>query len=199
MTDTSEPSAPLATPLSRRGFLVSATIAAGGLAACTSTPRVQEAPRERIDREVQEAQSLLYSSVPGAQELAGIAEGLLIIPKIRKVGFFASGAYGEGALLIGPATVAYYSMSLASFGFTFGAAAFNQALFFMTKEALEGFRVADGWSLGVDGTVVGGDAGASAGVSTLRSNRPIQELIFAQRGLIANVSLSGAKYNIITP
>ena len=89
MTDTSEPSAPLATPLSRRGFLVSATIAAGGLAACTSTPRVQEAPRERIDREVQEAQSLLYSSVPGAQELAGIAEGLLIIPKIRKVGFFA--------------------------------------------------------------------------------------------------------------
>ena len=120
MTDTSEPSAPLATPLSRRGFLVSATIAAGGLAACTSTPRVQEAPRERIDREVQEAQSL------------------------------------------------------------------------------QDFRLADGWELRVDAAVTVPQAGgASAGVGSVQINRPIQEVVFGQRGLIADASLKGAKYSRI--
>ena len=54
-------------------------------------------------------------------------------------------------LLIGPATVDYYSMSLASIGFTFGAAEYNQALFFMTSQALQDFRVADGWQLGIGG------------------------------------------------
>lgn len=183
----------------RRTFLATGSLSLA--AACTSRPAVDtpsSARRSAIDAAVAQALSDLHT-IPGASQLVSSAQGVLIIPNIRQAGFWVGGAYGEGALLIGPATVAYYSMSLASFGFTFGAAAFNQALFFMTKEALEGFRVADGWSLGVDGTVVGGDAGASAGVSTLRSNRPIQELIFAQRGLIANVSLSGAKYNIITP
>lgn len=198
MTDTSEPTAPLAAPLSRRGFIVTATFAAGGLAACTSTPRVQEAPRERIDREVQEAQSLLYSSVPGAQELAGIAEGLLIIPKIRKVGFFASGAYGEGALLIGPATVDYYSMSAAGVGLTFGAQEFSQALFFLSAQSLQDFRLADGWELRVDASVTVPQAGgASAGVGSVQINRPIQEVVFGQRGLIADASLKGAKYSRI--
>lgn len=183
----------------RRTFLATGGLTA--VAACTSQPAVttqSSARRDAIDAAVAQAMTDL-NAIPGAPQLVSGAQGVLIIPNIRQAGFWVGGAYGEGALLIGPATVAYYSMSMASFGFTFGAAAFNQALFFMTKDALEGFRVADGWSLGVDGQVVGGDSGASAGASTLRSNRPIQELIFAQRGLIANVSLAGAKYNIITP
>lgn len=183
----------------RRTFLATGGLSA--VAACTSRPAVDapsNARRAAIDAEVARALSDL-NAIPGASQMVSGAQGILIIPNIRQAGFWVGGAYGEGALLIGPATVAYYSMSMASFGFTFGAAAFNQALFFMTKDALEGFRVADGWSLNLDGQVVGGDAGASAGASTLRSNRPIQELIFAQRGLIANVSLGGAKYNIITP
>ena len=91
--------------------------------------------------------------MPGAAELGAQAQGILVIPNIRKLGFFASGAYGEGALLIGPAKVDYYSMSAAGFGLTFGAAEFNQALFFMTAQALQDFRVADGWELGVDAAV----------------------------------------------
>ena len=66
------------------------------------------------------------------------SEGILVIPNIRKVGFFASGAYGEGALLIGPAKVDYYSMSAAGFGLTFGAAEFNQALFFIDRPGAAG-------------------------------------------------------------
>ena len=88
-------------------------------------------------------------------------------------------------------------MSLASFGFTFGAAAFNQALFFMTAQSLEDFRVADGWELGADAAVVFNADGAAAGMTSTQINRPIYEIVFGQRGLIADASFSGAKYSRI--
>ncbi len=183
------------TSWTRRGFMV-----AGGmsLAACTSETMGTEENNRRnaIDAAVAQAQTQL-ANVPGAEQLSQTAQGILIIPNISQVGFFASGAYGEGALLIGPAIVEYYSMSLASIGFTFGAAQYNQALFFMTSQALQDFRLADGWQLGVGGQVVGGEQGVSAGVTTTRINRPIQELVFGQRGLIADASFAGAKYNRI--
>jgi lipid-binding SYLF domain-containing protein len=183
------------TPWTRRSFLAAAGC---GLAACTSAPPpTAETPRQRIDREVDEALAELYQTVPGASELAARAEGILVIPNIRKVGFFASGAYGEGALMIGPAKVDYYSLSTAGVGLTFGASEFNQALFFLTDQALQDFRVADGWELGADAAVVVQNDGAAAGLTSTQINRPIQEVVFGQRGLIADASLTGAKYSRI--
>jgi lipid-binding SYLF domain-containing protein len=183
------------TPWSRRSFLAAAGCT---LAACTSSPPTASgSPRDRIDRSVDEALSELYSTVPGAQELSAQAQGILVIPNIRKLGFFASGSYGEGALLIGPAKVDYYSVSTAGVGLTFGVAEFNQALFFMTQQALQDFRVADGWELGADAAVVVQQRGAAAGLTSTQINRPIQEVVFGQRGLIADASLAGAKYSRI--
>ena len=184
------------TPWTRRSFLAAA---AGGLAACTSAPPSPggATARDRIDADVDAAVAELYANVPGAAELGAQARGILLIPNIRKLGFFASGAYGEGALLIGPAKVDYYSMSGAGIGLTFGAAEFNQALFFMTDQALQDFRVADGWELGVDAAVVAQQDGAAAGLTSTQINRPITEVIFGQRGLIADASLAGAKYSRI--
>ena len=88
-------------------------------------------------------------------------------------------------------------MSAAGFGLTFGAAEFNQALFFMTAQALQDFRVADGWELGVDAAVVVDRDGAAAGLTSTQINRPITEVVFGQRGLIADASLAGAKYSRI--
>jgi lipid-binding SYLF domain-containing protein len=177
----------------RRGF-----IAAGGagLAACTTTAPT-ETPRAKIDRMVDEAYAKMLRDVPGTPDLASRAQGILIIPRIRKAGFWVSGAYGEGALLIGPAKVGYYSLSLAGFGFTFGAAEYDQALFFLTSEALEEFRISDGWQLGAGVAVAVPDNGVAGGLSTTRFNRPIQEVVFGQRGLIADASFDGAKYSRI--
>jgi lipid-binding SYLF domain-containing protein len=184
------------TPWTRRSFLVAT--GAGGLAACTSSPPAPEdSGRAVIDRNVDAALAELYQNVPGANDLGAQAQGILVIPKIRKAGFFASGAYGEGALLIGPAKVDYYSLSTVGIGLTFGAAEFNQALFFMTSQALQDFRVADGWELGADAAVVFKTDGASAGITSTQINRPIVEVVFGQRGLIADASLAGAKYSRI--
>jgi lipid-binding SYLF domain-containing protein len=186
---------PSMNPWTRRSFLAAAGCA---LAACNTNPAGQvESPRAQIDRDVDAALAELYSTVPGAQELGARAQGILVIPNIRKVGFFASGAYGEGALLIGPAKVDYYSLSAAGVGLTFGAAEFSQALFFMTPQALQDFRLADGWELGVDAAVVVKQDGAAAGLTSTQINRPITEVVFSQRGLIADASLAGAKYSRI--
>lgn len=181
------------TPSTRRGFL---TAAGCGLAACTTSPATDN-PRETIDSSVDQALAELYQNVPGAVELGRQAQGILVIPGIRKVGFFASGAYGEGALLIGPAKVDYYSLSEAGLGLTFGAAEFSQALFFTTSQSLQDFRLSDGWELGVGAAVVVSEDGAAAGLTSTRINRPITEVVFGQRGLIAGASLVGAKYSRI--
>ena len=178
----------------RRSFLAAAGVT---LAACNTPPVAGVSDRDRIDASVDAALSELYTNVPGASDLGARAQGILVIPKIRKVGFFASGAYGEGTLIIGPAKVDYYSLSTAGVGLTFGAAEFNQALFFMTAQALQDFRVADGWELGADAAVVFNADGAAAGLTSTQINRPIYELVFGQRGLIADASLTGAKYSRI--
>lgn len=182
------------TDWTRRGFLAAAGVS---LAACNTPPVAGESPRAKIDRNVDTAIGELYQNVPGASDLGSRAHGILVIPKIRKLGFFASGAYGEGALLIGPAKVDYYSLSTAGVGLTFGAAEFNQALFFMTAQSLQDFRVADGWELGADAAVVFNADGAAAGLTSTQINRPIYEIVFGQRGLIADASLTGAKYSRI--
>ena len=178
----------------RRSFLAAAGFT---LAACNTPPVAGQSPRDKIDQAVDTALNELYQTVPGASDLGARAQGILVIPKIRKVGFFASGAYGEGALIIGPAKVDYYSLSTAGVGLTFGAAEFNQALFFMTAQALQDFRVADGWELGADAAVVFNADGAAAGLTSTQINRPIYEIVFGQRGLIADASLTGAKYSRI--
>jgi lipid-binding SYLF domain-containing protein len=182
------------TPWTRRSFMAAAGC---GLVACTSSPPSEESPREIIDRDVDSALNELYATVPGANELGQRAKGILVIPHIKKAGFFASGTYGEGALVIGPAKVDYYSLSAVGIGLTFGATEFNQALFFMTDQALQDFRVADGWELGADAAVVVQKNGAAAGLTSTQINRPIQEVVFGQRGLIADASLAGAKYSRI--
>jgi lipid-binding SYLF domain-containing protein len=180
------------TPWTRRGVLA----AGGGLAACTTAPAsLQGSAGERIDIAVDAALVELFQSVSGAEQLAAQSQGMLIIPNITRLGFFAGGAYGEGALRISGATVDYYSLSAVSIGFTFGAQAYNQVLFFLTPEALQDFRLADGWVLGVDAAVVVDTDGLAGNLNTGSFNRPIVEVVFGQRGLIADASLAGAKYS----
>ncbi|MEM8571355.1 MAG: YSC84-related protein [Pseudomonadota bacterium] len=182
------------TDWTRRSFVLAG---ACGLTACVSRAPNEQSPRERLDASVDRALNELYQTVPGASELGARSQGVLIIPQIREAGFFASGAYGEGALVIGPAKVEYYSLSSAGIGFTFGAAEYNQALFFLTSQALQDFRLADGWQLGAQAAVAVPQGGAAAGLTTTRINRPIVEVVFGQRGLIADASFAGAKYSRI--
>ena len=63
------------------------------------------------------------------------------------------------------------------------------------SEALQKFRVTDGWELGADAEVVFRDKGYSIGVSSKTISKPVYAVVFDQRGLLAGTSLVGAKYS----
>jgi lipid-binding SYLF domain-containing protein len=155
------------------------------------------ASKAEIDTDVQFALTAFYNLSPGNKELASKAAGMLIFPSIMKAGFFVGGDYGEGVLQINGKTVDYYSTAAISFGLQLGVQSRSEVILFMEKEALENFRVNDGWSAGIDGSVAVIDNGAGKGVSTDTASEPIIAFIFSNKGLMGNLSLEGSKFSKI--
>jgi lipid-binding SYLF domain-containing protein len=146
-----------------------------------------------IDAEVAAALVRFYEEVPAAKDLAKKAKGILIFPKVVKAGFGIGGEYGEGALRIGGKSVGYYNTAAASIGLQIGVQARAEVLMFMTQEALDRFRASDGWEVGVDGSVTVVKTGAAGEIDTTSFSDPVIGFIFGEQGLMANLSLEGAK------
>ena len=79
---------------------------AGALTAITPAAAAE---RAALDREVREAVHELYATVPGAEQLARDAAGMLVFPGVFAGGVVVGGEYGEGALLVGGQAVDYYN------------------------------------------------------------------------------------------
>lgn len=135
-----------------------------------------------------------YKQVKGAHEFASSAKGLLIMPSVKKAAFIVGGEYGEGALRINGKTVDYYNMVSGSFGFQIGAEAKDIVIAFMTQAALDGFRASRGWEAGVDGNVALITVGAGERMDTNTVKDPIVGFVFDVKGLMADISLKGAKF-----
>ena len=153
----------------------------------------------KIDARVDATRDYLLQKYPGTQDLMSKAVGVLYMPLITEAGFGVGGGYGRGALRINNVTVDYYSATSASIGFQIGAQQYAHALFFMTQEALAGFRRADGWELGADARYALPDRGGAIGADTTTSLAPVIALVFGQAGLIAGATLAGTKYTRILP
>lgn len=180
--------------LTRRGLVLG--MGALALAACNNG--VGSNGASQIDARVDATQSFLFSRYPGTQDLASRAAGVLYMPLVTEAGFGIGGAYGRGALRIQGVTVDYYSAAKGTIGFQIGAQQYAHALFFMTPEALEGFRRSSGWAVGADVRYATPEQGASIGKETTELD-PVIALIFGQQGLIAGASLAGVKYSRIIP
>ena len=146
-----------------------------------------------IDTSVDVALERFYKQVAGAQEFAKNAKGLLVLPNVKKAAFIIGGEYGQGALRIGGKTVNYYNIVSGSFGLQIGAQGKDIIIAFMTDEVLTAFRASQGWEAGVDGNIALIDLGAGGRVDTTTMRDPIVGFVFDVKGLIADVSLKGAK------
>ena len=91
-------------------------------------------------------------------------------------------------------TVEYYSIAAGSVGFQIGAQKTNLILVFMQEEALKNFRKSTGWKAGVDGSVAFIDVGKEKSIDTVNIKDPIVAFMFGQRGLMANITVEGAKF-----
>jgi lipid-binding SYLF domain-containing protein len=163
------------------------------LAAAASQP-VAAASAVEIDAEVDAALIRFYEEVPAARDFAKKARGVLIFPKVVKAGFGVGGEYGEGALRSGGRSVAYYNTAAASIGLQIGVQSRAEVLMFMTQEALDRFQSSDGWEVGVDGSVTVVKTGVAGEIDTNTISDPVIGFVFGEQGLMANLSLEGAKF-----
>ena len=152
---------------------------------------------KEIDVSVDVALERFFKQVDGAREFAKSAKGILVMPNVKKGAFIVGGEYGEGALRIGGKTVAYYNTVSGSVGLQIGGEAKDIILCFMTAEALKNFRASKGWEAGVDGNAALITVGAGGRADTTTVKDPIVGFVFDVKGLMADVSLKGAKFSKI--
>ncbi len=153
----------------------------------------QAASRDEINAEVRAAINNFHQHTSAGKELAGKAAGMLVFPNVIKAGIGIGGEFGEGALLVGGKTVAYYNIAAVSIGFQLGAQARSQIILFMTSQALTKFRNSEGWKAGVDGSVALATLGAGGSVDSETARKPIIGFIFSNKGLMYNLTFEGSK------
>ncbi|NHA15603.1 YSC84-related protein [Thioalkalivibrio sp. XN279] len=100
---------------------------------------------------------------------------------------------GVGALRVDGKTTAYHATTSGSWGFQAGAQSTAVFMLFMTEEALTRFQNSSGWTVGADASVTMISVGASASVSTATAQQPVIGFVLSNRGLMAGISLNGAR------
>lgn len=157
------------------------------------------ASKEEIAVGVKASLERFDKQVKGAKEFREVAKGMLVIPNVTKAAFIIGGQYGQGALKEGGNTVGYYSLAAGSLGYQIGAEKFDLLIIFATDEALKKFKNSEGWEAGVDAAVTLVDTGIDVPASTLVSQHPVVGFVYGQKGLMAGVSIKGAKFTRINP
>ena len=150
---------------------------------------------KEIDASADAALDRFYKNVKDASEVARQAKGMLIMPNVKKGALIVGGEYGQGVLRIGGKSVDYYSMFSGSIGFQIGGQAKDLIFVFLSSDALEKFRHSKGWEAGVDGNVALIKMGAGESATSAMGKDPIVAFVFDVKGLIADMSLKGAKFN----
>ena len=150
---------------------------------------------KEIDASVDVAIERFYKQVQGAKEFVNASKGMLVMPNVKKGAFIIGGEYGEGALRVGGKSVDYYNTISGSIGLQIGGQAKDIILLFMTDEALKQFRASKGWEAGVDGNVALITIGAGERADTRTLKDPIVGFVFDAKGLIADISIKGAKFS----
>jgi lipid-binding SYLF domain-containing protein len=155
--------------------------------------------KKEIDVGVNASLDRFDKQVKGSKEFRSVAKGMLVVPNVTKAAFIIGGQYGQGALLEGDKTVGYYSLAAGSLGWQIGAEKYDLVIIFTTDEALSKFKNGEGWEAGVDAEVTVVDTGIDVPASTLVSQHPVVGFVFGQKGLMAGVSVKGAKFTRINP
>ncbi|MBY6055234.1 twin-arginine translocation pathway signal [Leisingera daeponensis] len=185
------------TRMTRRGFALTALAGAGVTAACGNG--VGNSNAATIDARVDATLNQMYSQYPNTRTLADKATGMLVMPLVTEAGFVFGGAYGRGALRINGVTVDYYATYKGNAGLQIGAQQYAHVLFFMTQDALAGFRRSSGWAAGADVEYVIKDEGNALSADTNTLTSPVLAVVFAQAGLRVGATLEGTKYTRIIP
>jgi lipid-binding SYLF domain-containing protein len=96
---------------------------------------------------------------------------------------------------VGGKTVSYYNLAAGSVGLQIGGQAKDIIIMFMTDDVLKQFQASKGWEVGSVGNVALVNIGGGERVDFTKLNDPIIGFVFDVKGLMADISLKGAKFN----
>ncbi|WP_243698548.1 YSC84-related protein [Paracoccus alkanivorans] len=176
-------------------------LATGGamLAVAGCSNAVGNNAASRLDARVDQTHQYLMQTYPSAASMVQNAKGVLYMPLMTEAAIGVGGAYGQGALRIGGATVDYYSATRATLGFQLGAQQYAHVLIFQSDAALAAFRAAPGWVAGANAFYAIPAGGMAMGADTVTAQYPVVALIFGQAGLMAGAAIEGTKYTRVIP
>ena len=152
-----------------------------------------------LTRDAQASLKQLNSTAPLARQLGPKAVAILVFPSVKKAGLGIGGQYGEGALLRGGNSTAFYKTTGASFGLQAGGQQYGYAMFFMNERALAQLNAAKGFEVGIGPSVVMVDEGMAKTTTTTTMKDDIYAFVFSQKGLMAGLGIQGNKITKITP
>jgi len=151
------------------------------------------ATKHQINERVSTTLAQFDSFNAANKTLSGKAAGVLVFPRVTKGGVGVGAEFGEGVLQVNGKTVGYYSVGSASVGLTLGLAEHSEIIMFMTQSSLDKFTAAEGWSIGADAGITVVSGGADGTLNTETDHKPILGFVFAEKGLIGDLSLEGSK------
>ena len=175
----------------RWSMLVLASVLASALA--LAAPAALAKSAAVINVEVEAALQKLYKAHPETKGVISRSAGVLVFPAVYKGGVGLGAEYGEGALLERGSPSGYYTLVSGSIGLQLGGQRRAQIIVFMDPAALERFKASNGWKVGVDGSVVLVNLGASGKLDSQELDQPILGFILGEQGLMYTTSLEGAK------
>ena len=174
-------------------------LAGADISGCTTTGPSAKADSavasDQVESNVDATLSRLYQAAPASRQLVERAAGVLVFPSVLNVGLVVGGEHGKGVLRVGGRTVEQYSHSGGSIGLQAGAQTRAEIVLFMTPDSLAKFRASKGWTAGADATVAVANIGANGMIDTETAKQPIVGFVLNNTGLMAGVSLQGAKYS----
>lgn len=177
--------------------IMSVVLASLIFAGCTTTAPKDQATasqqRSDINTNADSTLSRLYKSTPDARSMVEKAKGVLIFPNVLSASFVIGAEHGKGVLRVNGRNQSYYSTSAGSIGLQAGAQSKAIVLLFMTQEALNKFLSSNGWTAGVDATVAIANVGANGKLDTNTTKQSVVGFVLTNAGLMAGVSLEGAK------
>jgi lipid-binding SYLF domain-containing protein len=182
--------------MNKRIFVASLAALVVFASGCTTTGSSSGDPatrRQAIDSSVDNALANLYQQEAGSRELVGRAKAVLVFPAVLEAGFIVGASRGDGALRKGGKTVSYHRTTAGSIGLQAGAQSTAMFLLFMTDDALRSFESSRGWTAGVDASVTVLTVGASAQMTTATAQQPVIGYVLSNSGLMAGVSVDGAR------
>jgi len=146
-----------------------------------------------INKRVDEALAKFDAMNPANKALMGKSAGMLVFPSVTKGGVGVAAEHGSGVLQVDGKTVGYYSVNAGSVGATLGLAKHSEIIMFMTKESLDKFQAAKGWSIGANAGVTVVTASANGEYDSKTVQQPVLAFQFGDKGLLGDLSLEGEK------